>query len=184
MTISPKHGAEIMNLNNRKDVSERTKLKILDIKVSNTDTADPFGGVMFGHLYVEGRIRLLTLVDKQDGYSVSLDDPKIPRPDYPKLCLSIGPVGSRGWGAMIIEPSMPLLAPTWPSLGLQHPALEHGNFHGRTWGSQVPSYERNISVDGMLFRRVGYWQCTGDEQFMTSECNPFWNAPVRKIILI
>lgn len=95
-----------MNLNNRKDVSERTKLKILDIKVSNTDTADPFGGVMFGHLYVEGRIRLLMLVDKQDGYSVSLDDPKFPRPDYPKLCLSIGPVGSRGWGAMIIEPSI------------------------------------------------------------------------------
>lgn len=52
---------------------------------------------------------------------------------------------------------------------------------GRPWTTEVPQHEKNMSVEGVEYQRVGYWQCVGDRQFPIPEVNPFFDAPVRRI---
>ncbi|KAK7428355.1 hypothetical protein QQZ08_005112 [Neonectria magnoliae] len=184
MMLSPRASEPLAEW--RRSVSERIKLTVLNLRVDYA-TRDPFGHVTSGTIEVEGRVRLMKPFEDPMYYEFHPDDPKRPRLDWDKadlLCLAVGTVGY-GWGALVLEDAAakpaPLLAPGRPVEDRDHG--QGGMFYGRSWGDTVPLRERSVSLEGRRFRRVGYWRCIGDKQFRTPECNPFWDAPMRKVTI-
>ncbi|KAK7414186.1 hypothetical protein QQX98_006972 [Neonectria punicea] len=170
----------------RGSMAERIKLTVLNLRVDYA-TPDPFGHVTSGTIEVEGCVRLIKPFADPVYYHFYPDDPKRPRLDWDKadlLCLAVGAIGD-GWGALVLEDAASEPAPLL-ALGRLVEDHDHGQgglFDGRSWGDTVPLRERNSSLEGRRFRRVGYWRCIGDKRFRTPQCNPFWDAPLRNLTI-
>lgn len=169
----------------RAQISRNLELKVLD-PGTNHDPKNLSRRVAGEPLMIEGRVRALDPNLDAWGYSFYPDNPWRPFSEYRTriLCVAVGSFGD-GWGALVIEPARPEQVPEgWLVQPPKDKDAGNRTFENRTWSMTIPSWEENIRVDGITFRRVGYWQCRLDKEFKSPGCNPFFNAPLRRLILV